>query len=341
MADPLKSVLDRTADAPTVTWAHEGKGDVSRLPDPLLAIAAAAALGNTKALQSVQGPKELRKAAAAALHKLRSQGVKVEAPVAPKSVGLGKEVVDVPSRAFLSLPDNQGDIELLLSSTDREGTCLLGVVLGASGTVREAQHAHLSRGELRDVWKQAEGRADIREVPFTTGLHFADLWLQKHHAFTHFCEHVPPATLASARLLDPMTRAPAPAADEDPEKIQPWVAPLGMLDEASLHEGVHRAIDQMNSEIATDDDQRKALVDAAIDEAADAVLHARNRAPLARAAELAAVAYRFHGYAKVAAELRDTARKLEAGDPGRTMPPVVLAVRLSIMSHLLGEAHPE
>src|SRR5262245_17410281 len=96
----VRAILDRTGDEATVAWAHDGTGDVSKLPDPLLAIAAAAALGNVKALQSVQGPKELRKAAAAALHKLRSTGVKVEEKVAPRAVGLGKEVIDIPARAF-------------------------------------------------------------------------------------------------------------------------------------------------------------------------------------------------------------------------------------------------
>src|SRR5687768_5615412 len=105
MAD-RKSILDRTGDAATVAWAHEGTGDLAKLPDPHLAIAAAAALGNAKALQSVTtGPKELRKAASAALHRLRSRGVKVETRVESRTAGLGRESVDIPSRAFLSLPD--------------------------------------------------------------------------------------------------------------------------------------------------------------------------------------------------------------------------------------------
>jgi hypothetical protein len=112
-----------------------------------------------------------------------------------------------------------------------------------------------------------------------------------------------------------------------------------MLDDEALHAGVHAAIETLSSQVATDDDQRRVLLDAAIDEAADGVLSEKNRPLLARAAELAAVAYRFHGYARTADELHATARKLEAGEPGRAMPSVVLAVRLSIMSHLMGQAH--
>ena len=74
MNDALAAILDRSGDPATVAWAHEGKGALAALPDPQLAIAAAGALGNVAALQSVNAPKDLRKAASAALHKLKSRG---------------------------------------------------------------------------------------------------------------------------------------------------------------------------------------------------------------------------------------------------------------------------
>ena len=164
MSDPtVLAIVNRSADVASVAWAHEGVGALASLPNPQAAIAAAAELGNVRALQSVQAPKDLRKAAAAALHKLKSKGMKVEEAPPPRAFTLTKEIVDLPSRAFFGLPDLEGDMELLLTTSDASGNCALGIILGA-GRVKEVRHAHLGRGELREVWKQAEGRGDLAEM---------------------------------------------------------------------------------------------------------------------------------------------------------------------------------
>lgn len=332
MNPALASILDRSGHADTVAWAHEGRGNLAALPDPMLAIAAAAELGNTAALQSVTAPKDLRKAASAALHKLRSRGVKIEAAVAPRAFTLGRAEVAVPSRAFLSLPDLEGDLELLLTCTDGEGTCVLGVIIAGDGTVREARHAHMGRGELRDLWKQAEGRADLQELTFTAGLHFADLWLGGHdHNYKHFLEHVPGHVLAVARALEPLTTARAPI-DEEDTGLDAWLAPASLLDEAAIASGTARTSDTLASPEGAGSDAVSDAIEAIVRETASAAVTDANREKLVQAAELAAIAYRFHGRVRAAERLMQAASALQGGAVGADIAPVVNTTRLALLS---------
>lgn len=341
MPDPtaLQAVLDRTGDPATVAWAHEGAGDLAKLSDPALAVAAAEKLGNAAALQRVTAPKDLRKAAAAALHRLKSRGVKVEEKVAPRAFALPKEHVDLVSRAFFSLPDQQGDLELLITASDDEGNCVLGVLLGPDGRVRESNHAHLNRSELRDLWKQAEGRPDHAEIPFPAGLHYAELWLGAgHHDWKHFAEHVPPGTLATARLLDPLARAPAGDAAEEEGN---WAVPASLLDERALGAGVGHMIEAMASPLELSHEDRNARIEAIVAEAADAALTEKVRPAVARSAEVAALAFTFHRKAKTAARVAEVARAVAAGRKGGEIEAVVHAVRLALVIEAAGRMYRE
>ena len=338
----LLAILARSGDPVTVAWVHDGMGDLASLPDPLLAIEAAGELGKVELLQGVSGPKPWRKAAAAALHRIKSRGVKVTEVVAPRSFALGKESVEVPSRAFLSMPDFDGDVELLLTCTDDEGTCALGLVVGGSG-VKDAGHGHLSRGELRDMWKQVESRPEMAEVPFTTALHYADAWLTpvNHRDWKHFLEHVAPATLASARVLDPVARAPAPPAGGEAD-TRGWMAPFSLLDESALMSAMDEAEGTILSPIELAPDQIETRMETLARDVADRALTDRNRGSFVRCAELAATSFRFHGRTAAADAAKAAARDLEAGKPGREIAPIVDAVRAAlVLRHLQQRQEPE
>ncbi|MES2640037.1 MAG: hypothetical protein V4850_11160 [Myxococcota bacterium] len=333
MSDPaaVAAIVSRTADPATVAWAHEGKGDLAALPDPHLAIAAAGALGNTRALQSVTAPKELKKAAAAALHKLKSRGVKIEESPAPRAFVLGKTEESLPSRAFLSLPDMQGDMELLITTSDAGGNCALGIILGA-GRAKETQHGHLGRGELRDVWKKATSRGDLVEVPYLVGLHYAERFLaggEHKHDWTHFLEHVPAATLQAARAADPLASAPTPV-DEGEDPNPRWLSPLGVLDNAALNHGINQMPVVVSA--AEDDAGRDAALEALYTETADNALDAGDRAALARSADLTAVALTFHGRPRGAAIVRAQGEAALAGEPGSAIEGVAMGVRLLLVT---------
>lgn len=333
MADPtVSSIVDRSGDPASVAWAHDGVGDVAKLPNPLAAIAAAAELGNAKALQSVQAPKDLRKAASAALHKLKSKGLKIEEVAPARSFTLGKESFDLPSRAFISIPDLDGDMEFLLTTSDPGGNCALGVIFGA-GQPKEMRHAHVGRGELRDLWKQADGRKDLAEIPFTTGLHYIERFAagapDYKHDWTHFLEHVPAATLQAARTLDPLGKAPTDAVDEDGIA---WIAPPGVLDHGALSEGMDRLV-ALTSAAYADDAARDAAYEALYVEVADRALADGDRAALVRAAELAVASFAFHRRPKAAASVRAQAEAAAAGASGSALESVLTAVRLLLLSN--------
>jgi hypothetical protein len=336
MSDPsaVTAIVDRTGDPATVAWAHEGVGNVAALPDPHLAIAAATALGNVKALQSVTAPKDLKKAAAAGLHKLRSRGVTIVEPVAPRAFTLGKQEDFLPARAFLSLPDMDGDMELMLTVSDAEGNCALGVILGA-GEVKETRHAHMGRGELRDVWKQAESRKDLAELPFVAGLHYADAALANanKHDWKHFLEHVSIATLASARVLDPLLRAPA-GIDEGEDPSSRWLAPVRALHEPTLLAGIDQvqALVGEHGMAGGDDAALDAKLEAIYTSTADTALDLGNRAALVNAAELASVALTFHRRPRAAAIVRAQGEAAAAGAPGSSIEGVAMTTRLVLLS---------
>ncbi len=170
MADPrLASILDRSGDPATVAWAHDGEGALVSLADPELAIAAAGELGNITALQSVTEPKSLRKAAAAALHRLKSRGVRVEDKAPANTFTLAREALVITPRAFLSGPNPLGNCHMVLTATDAEGSCIVELIVGGSRV--QAEHGHASRKELRGFWNargadtahRARGRRGARQ----------------------------------------------------------------------------------------------------------------------------------------------------------------------------------
>ncbi len=324
----VSAIVDRTADPASIAWAHEGKGTLASLPDPLAAIEAAGKLGNIAALQAVAAPKDLKKAAALALHKARSRGLTIVAPANPVAFSLGREVIDVPSRAFLSLPDMEGDQELTITCTDAEGTCALGVILSATGELREARHAHLNRAGLRDFWKQAEGRGDLAEVPFTAALAMAlgVPALVRDHAWTHFLEHVPADTLAQARVLDLATAAARVAGRETDggDSAEGWLPPASLFGGDMLAATFRAITEKMTGDGEADHD-----ADAELNAALDGAFTDEVRARFIAAARRAAMAWRWHGRPEGAARLEILADSAATG-PGSDFPALVTAFRLAV-----------
>jgi hypothetical protein len=335
----LAPILDRSGDPATVAWAHHGTGDVATLPDPLLAIDAAAELGNVAALQSVTSPKDLKKAAAAALHRVRSRGVKVETPVAQRSFALGKEAITLPSRAFLSVPDPQGEIELLLTVSDDEGSCVLGVIVGGTGSVRDARHAHVGRGELREIWKKVDCREDTAEIPFGAGLHYADAWLgpSRDHSWTHFLEHVSPATLAAARILDPSRAFPAADAADAPTTPK-WMVPADLLDAKVIAGAVQATLDAF---MGGEQEEVAPKIDALVTEIAASAFTDAARANVTQAAELAATTFRFRGWSAQAEMASEIGRQAASGIPGNEIEAVTAAVRAALVMGALQRISPQ
>lgn len=323
MPDPrISDVVSKQGHAATVAWAHLGEGELASLPDPELAIAAAAELGNVRALQSVQSPKSLRKAAAAALHRLRSRGVKVEDAAQPRQFTLGAETVDVPPRAWLGRPDAEGRIPLVLTATDAEGSCVAEVPI--SEPEARIGHGHANRGEVRELWRRLEADPTMKEVPFVLGLHLADRVAggRHDHGWEHLVEKVPATMLARARLYDPSSFA-ADAIEELVGENRLLSLPITLVD-------VRMAVHLLASREEGDDSW--------MDDGADAAITDENRENLAAAADTAATVFALHGRLGARDDARAVADKIRAGTPGREMFAIRSAVIRGTMMEVLHRA---
>jgi hypothetical protein len=303
MADPrIASIVDRSGDPSTVAWAHEGAGSLAALADPELAILAAEALGNINALQSVQQPKALRKSAAAALHRLKSRGVRVESARAPASFTLASEVVDIPPRAFLSVPNARGNHHLVLTATDREGSCIMDLILGG-GKVQD-EHGHASRSQLREFWKELENDPTTREIPFAAGLHMGDRAAsgRRLHGWDHLLEKVSPATLSAARALDPGLYV----RPDSGQALATSPLPLSLVPSRLIE----RALEAVNTPREAEAEAGEHLFPF-LDELADSA-----RGALADAAREQALVYRLTGFGSSAEKADALAESLAAGVAG-------------------------
>lgn len=302
MPDPrLSAILDQSGDPATVAWSHHGTGNLAGLADPELAIAAAAELGNVAALQSVDGPKALRKSAAAALHRLKSRGVKVADAAPARSFSLSREQLDVPPRAWVGAPSAMGNCHLVLTATDFDGSCIMEVIVG--GDKVQDQHGHAARNELRRFWKDMEADPSLREVPFVVGLRLADAAVagKSIHGWDHFLSKVSPATLASARLVDPLRHALA----DDGGAAEGWVLPAWLIP-GKVVEQTLANMPQGDADVAEEGWLEASLT---------GLLDPNTRERFAAAADHAALVFGVLGKGATATAAKSVAARLRAGEP--------------------------
>lgn len=322
----VQVIVAGDGDPATVAWAHRGEGRLADLAEPQLGIAAAVALGNVAALSSVNAPKDLKKAAAAALHRLRASGVKVEAPK-PAAFQLQRDHSTPPSRAFIATPGPEGEVELLLTASDENESCALGLILGAG--VEEVRHAHLSRGDLRNTWRQAESNG-LLELPFASGLHYADRYLAGHRSgdFAHFLSHVPAGALAAARALDPLA-APIQAVEENAENAgQQWVLPRKLWDASLLNRAVADMFRLM--------DGGEQLYDKVVVSVCE-TLDKGDRSAWLAWFDLMATTFRLYGRNVSADKALEYKQAIQDGAPSSSIPAVVNSVKLGLMHEALSQ----
>ncbi len=320
MVDPrLVAILDRSGDPAIVAWAHDGAGDVASLSDPELAVHAAGELGNVAALQAVAAPKNLRKAASAALHRIKSRGIKVADAPAPKAFTLAREAFDVPPRAFLSGPNAMGNCHLLMTATDREGSCIMEVIFG--GDKVQDHHGHAGRSELRKFWKQIEGDEVMAEIPFAAGLHLGDVALngKPAHGWDHFLSKVAPGALAAARQMDPR----AHALSETGAEAEAWVLPAWLLP-GTVVDGIVAGLPDDTS------GENEGWLDVAI----VAALVGGGREAFAFAADRSALVFTLLGRGAAAASAQAAAARMRAGEDCSGLSPLRSAVLLAAFQEL-------
>lgn len=345
MADPVAELLAGRGDPAAVAWAHEGKGDVAKVADPLAAIAAAERLGNVAALQSVTAPKPLKKAAAAALHRLRSRGVKVAEKVERRVAGLTREVVDVPPRAVLTLPDEEGVVEIVCATTDADGTWVYTAATRGPGHPGYARLDRWGRNETRQTLDAMRRDGGAVELPFVAALDLALRWSPPEtDDRVEFLKHVDPAHLAAAEDVDAAGLYP-PAGKEF--SGAPWIYPPDVFEPAALDARAEALNERLRNlagtlaegpELAEDEEavppDATAAIEASALELADA-LTPEGRAHLADVAEFGATIRRWHGAVRAAEALETSAQALRGDVPAREIPGLAHAARRAVLARLI------
>ena len=311
-------------------WLDAAEGDPASWNPTLAgsAIEAAVRLQKVGLLQSLErAPKALKKAARRGLHKLKSQGVTVEA-TAPKAFSLKREAVNVPPVAFLGPPDVEGYSEFFLGFTDAEGTCCTMGRFGGSEGLRSLSHGHISRSALRKM--QKDMGEILTPVPFTEALHhilpsvetFTGLTGQAPHDWEHFETHIPAALMEEAR------KNPLPSAEDAdvggssalPADI--WFA-MWPVSDAAISKVVGAFASRAESGEETD-------LAPLLEDAAEEALSDDIRAEWVRRARLAATAARARGEQ----HLMDSALRLEKalneGTSARDIPLVTAMLQANV-----------
>lgn len=331
----LDRILDRSGDPATVAWAHDGQGDLAALPDPLLAILAAEKLGNAPALLAATGPKPVRKAAAAALHRLKSRGVKVDAP-APRAGVLGVEVIPVDTHAWLSFPDEEGEVKLLLGYSGPRGTRVLDIDL--TGPHDAWAHAGpSSKNGIRDAGAELVREGGV-PLPFAVALRYARTWAGGEKNVQEFSDHVGVELVAQADAVDPEAHLPPPGEDVPGHG---WVYPA----DAFVGDGLDAAAQRLQERLAglevTDAPGLPPGVEEAFQDAGGVLLDhltPRERQVLAEVARFGALVRRWHGAVGAAERLEAQATALEGDTPAREIPGMELAARRAVLVEALRAA---
>ena len=322
-------------DAPEALGAViAGGGSVAGLValDALAVVEAARVLGDAALLNRVKADardKGVRKAAGAALHKLKAAGVEVEAPAPVATWSLGTEEVELlPPVAMLGLPEDDGYFPFLMLVNSPTETVVFAGLAGAGRGHRDVDHAHLSRSQRRQVLDDARRGGLLFDVPFHVGLAFLDrafeLGGERPKGWDHLVDHVDEGVRNAARVLDPMQR-------QEQE-----------LDEIALHAagalvgGEHRAVfmpdhelmlaaleetmGAITSQLELSQETRRERLSRIVNETSDRVVDGVYRRTWALALDVYAWLAAHNGWDDTRASARATALALGTGMAGHRIP---------------------
>lgn len=319
---------------PVIRWLRDGSGDLSGVQKgrALAAIEAAVALGNGEALAMLKASardKDLRKAAGAAMHRLKAAGQQVAEVRAPGQWSLGREAApELAPVAFLSPPDPDGCFSFLLIATGDNETVAFGGLAGGASGFREVDHTHLSRSARRTLLDDARRDAGIVEVPFFAALHYLEQAFAVSgttpHEWNHLLIHVDEGVRTSAKLLDPLGAAPAAPHPDVLAQIVPLLdgeRPLMLIpDHEVITTGMVEGLSARLSQVELSEETRLQRASEALDKAADAAVAGYKRPLWALALEVMAFLARTSGWEDVEEPARHTAMALRAGWAGKDVP---------------------
>lgn len=323
----------RDEQDPTIRFlAHGGSIHDLERNAALHAVEAALRLGRGDLLTTAKNEardKEVRKAAAAAIHRLKSMGQKVEETRSAQAWTLKAEEAPVlPPIAVISMPDQDGTFAFVAVVTGANETVAFGGMAGGVSGHRDVEHTHLSRSARREILADLRRDEAMTELPFHAALQVLErafaLGGATPHEWDHLLVHLDEGTKTSARLL-PLFKEAVEAPHPDVlAQIVPLLdgpAPVVLVpDQGALLEYAMELFSASTSPLEVSDSTRQARVDAAMDKAADAMVSGFRRRTWAVALETAAVVAAARGLDDLVEPARHTALALEQGWPGHSIP---------------------
>ncbi|MFT4978363.1 MAG: hypothetical protein ACI8S6_004273 [Myxococcota bacterium] len=279
-------------DHPASAWLS-GTGSLDAFsPDVALsAIEAARRQEASARLQAVKQSttnKMLRKAAGAALHRLKAAGVTVEEASSGQTWTPRGAALDAPPppAALLGMPDPNGYFPYILVAYGREEACASAGLAGAGQSYVDADHAHLSRSAAREVLFNSRDQQALHPVPFHVALHFLQRAFEEGgkgepHGFGHLLESVPEDLQTSAKLIDPLEGQESELDTDALHAIEPLLDPREgvylALSEDQAYGAMGKIGEALDQALDLDEESKMGRIRSIIDDAADDYLNDATR----------------------------------------------------------------
>ena len=318
---------------PVVAFLH---GDVPLDPSDadsaMVAIAAAQRLGRGDRLVSIKDAtaiKAVRKAAAEAIHRLRSAGHAVEESRTAAWSMTREAATYPPPTALLGMPLPDAYFPYAVMSYGAEGGVICAGLAGPGQGFKDDEHAHMGRSKARQTWDDLKRKSGWYEVPFHVGLHFAERAFRGAGekfpgGWAHVLENVAKEDQDGARMFDPLR-------DQESEIDGTALGQVDALltgenrvalmpDEAAVVWGIEQTIDAKKSPLELSDETKKDRMADIVAQTADKALHGTNRASWAQALDVTSYLAKQLGLEDMRRAARATALAIHADKPGREIP---------------------
>ncbi|GEM_PF-5396884 len=225
----------------------------------------ALAAGDVGALQALtKGDKQVKKAAKKALHRLRSQGVKVAAQRPAAAFSLGKERLETLSGAWMGPPDEEGYCYVVLGWAD-EDVCgaWIGFVGGGQGVRSDARFVPTSRSGWRRLTRELGEAEGLVPVSFPTVYGMAAQGVSELRRLTGkdapdwkaFSAAVPDGIRNSAALIDPLAGIEAATGTLQGEALKRFAGPYWEADPDTLVEVSKEILERASAQLELTSEQ--------------------------------------------------------------------------------------